>query len=686
MGIEKQGSKGGNYVGGLLHMFDWNAKSRKKLFSSKESSPEKHKKKKWLDRNLTTTRLQMLDDEEFASGSSTKESSEYSYTSSLANSDSYTCKAPNVYAKLMGLDSLPISNILEPNSTLLSDCESVTSFCYKSKNLEYFRDTEPEYHKVAQRPIKKFQTEIVPPKSAKSTPITRHNLLPPVKSSSSVPPKDAAQIMEAAARIFEPDEKTNMPLASSTSVHLKARDSKEKVRTAIKKSLTSEPSAVKNLKGHSTNKSWNDSLDSKNKGKSISLALQAKANVQKRSSKETNELDTSKVSASRAEMSTLKKASTRNGTIVLRQNNQKQNCTADSKQSTPLDSGLQCGRKARKGDCSSARERNSSKLVGASKLASRAKDDDNKTQLSKNVSRKERPPDVGNCYRLEKNRDAENGNVVDSSGAGNVVSFTFAAPMTRQGDGSVRAAPSKRILLGSDGIGCPKKFSSPGHNNVRGGDTLSTFLGNMCLMGSDVLGENKSICTTFQFQDNISSTPTVTKRQETTLTSPYCNKPKSWEFAYIKELLSNIEPMFSDSALGKGSEIMKPHLFHRLENRKGHYLNARQNISRRLMFDCVNECLEMTCGKHFKGGYKLWAKGIWTLRRMDRLAEDVYKQISGWSTMGHLMVDQIVGNDMSSKNGTWLEYEVESFELGMQIESRVLISLIDEVVDDILVL
>lgn len=39
MGIEKQGSKGGNYVGGFLQMFDWNAKSRKKLFSSKSEVP-----------------------------------------------------------------------------------------------------------------------------------------------------------------------------------------------------------------------------------------------------------------------------------------------------------------------------------------------------------------------------------------------------------------------------------------------------------------------------------------------------------------------------------------------------------------------------------------------------------------------------------------------------------------------
>ena len=42
MGAQKHGSKGGSgggYVGGFLNLFDWNAKSRKKLFSSKSESP-----------------------------------------------------------------------------------------------------------------------------------------------------------------------------------------------------------------------------------------------------------------------------------------------------------------------------------------------------------------------------------------------------------------------------------------------------------------------------------------------------------------------------------------------------------------------------------------------------------------------------------------------------------------------
>lgn len=44
MGAEKHYAKsGGGYVGGLLQLFDWNAKSRKKLFSSKSTVSGKSK-------------------------------------------------------------------------------------------------------------------------------------------------------------------------------------------------------------------------------------------------------------------------------------------------------------------------------------------------------------------------------------------------------------------------------------------------------------------------------------------------------------------------------------------------------------------------------------------------------------------------------------------------------------------
>lgn len=39
MGVEKEGTKNGGYVGGFLHLFDWTSKPRKKLFASKSDLP-----------------------------------------------------------------------------------------------------------------------------------------------------------------------------------------------------------------------------------------------------------------------------------------------------------------------------------------------------------------------------------------------------------------------------------------------------------------------------------------------------------------------------------------------------------------------------------------------------------------------------------------------------------------------
>ncbi|KAL0433953.1 UNVERIFIED_CONTAM: hypothetical protein Slati_2729600 [Sesamum latifolium] len=905
MGIEKQGSKGGNYVGGFLQMFDWNAKSRKKLFSSKSDIPglsegslllinvEQSKQKKRCDGNLPTTRLQMLDEDESAAGSSVKGSSDYSCASSVIDEDFCGTKAPSVVARLMGLDSLPKSNMREAYSTPLFDSQSLRDSYYRTKGLEYCQDqimhsgslqdvsirndTEPKYPNVKHRPIEKFQTEILPPKSAKSIPITHHKLLSPIKSGSFIPSKDAAHIMEAAARIIEPgpqtSTKTKLPPVGS-SVPLRVRDLKEKVQASGKQSKLFEGSqrktesrVIKNLSGHSMNRSWNGSADAasvrvtqdseessvsvKSKGKSISLALQAKANVQKReglnvngsrslvSQKEPTELSPGQLfkSQSTTQKSMLKKQSSQNGSSVLRQNNQKQNCIVD-RGKLPSKCSLK-GAKTLNGEPSSARQRSSSKLASTSKVSSRklgseVKDEKREalSSSSERLTRKKRSID-GN-YHSEKSQAAhnmgvdKNGKAVQSSAimdrqsswdqdngtAGtDVISFTFTAPMTRSGSGSGRStepgenykvfssgSQSKRALLSLDGSSA-SKFSFIGHN-IRGGDALSTLLeqklkelaqkvefsqqklgmishdsvpGQMAIMSSTTQDANQTQdgmqtdnqvvledmntsdsnisqarklldcrlpspvsvlehssfadswnssdsadsnstgggkqCSSVQAQevldtyslkmflpvegdaelsDSASSTSigTVAKRQETTLTLNDNGKPGRWELHYVKEILCSIELMFKDYALGRAREIINPHLFDQLGSWNRH-LNDGGVISRtnqRVLFDCVSECLELRCRKYVSGGCTLWVKGLSTVRRKERLAEEVYKEISGWSGVGDAMIDELVDKDMSSQYGRWLDFDTEAFELGIQIESRILNSLIDEVVADMLVL
>ncbi|XP_047960310.1 uncharacterized protein LOC125205430 [Salvia hispanica] len=509
MGIENQCSKGGNYIGGFLQMFDWNAKSRKKLFSSKSEVTEKSKQKKRCDGNSPRTHLAMMEMDEKAAVSSVGGSSDQSCASSLVDEDFYGTKAPGVVARLMGLDSLPKSSMSEPYSTPLFSSSSLRDAYYQTKNREYPQESrlqglynrnemELKYPRVTHKPVEKFQTETLPPKSAKSIPITHHKLLSPIKSANSIPPKDAAHIMEAAARIIETGPSrlsttAKLPPVGASSVPLRVRGLKEKAEAAQKPSKIFEGSrrkAESSLRGNSMVKSGNRSVDAvpirvmpdsdgtssngvKSNGKTISLALQAKANVQKRvglslngnknivSQKVLCELSPNHTlksqsttcspnhplksqsttlspnhplksqsttlspnhplnSQSTTQKSTAKKQSMQNGSSVLQQNNQKQNCIVDrGKLSSKCNSK---GGKTPSEESLSTRQRNSSKVsstsrVNSRKLSSEVKDDKREALPSckERVTSKKRS--VDGSYHLGKNQAVQNLQM-DRSGKG----------------------------------------------------------------------------------------------------------------------------------------------------------------------------------------------------------------------------------------------------------------------------
>ncbi|CAA2989142.1 Hypothetical predicted protein [Olea europaea subsp. europaea] len=847
------------------------------------------KQKKICDGNLPMTQLDTLYDDLMAARSSIKGSSDYSCASSVADEDLCGTKSPGVVGRLMGLDSLPKSNILDSYSTPLFDTRSPPDVHCHPKNLKCFQDyetmhsssshefparkvLEPKYQKLITMPIEKFQTETLPPKSAKSIPVTHNKLLPPIKSANVIPPTNAAHIKEAAARIIEPGYQATAKAKKvrSSSIPLRVQDLKEKVQEPGKPSKRSkasekpsESSAVY-LKGQPRTKSWSESVDSKSlriltdseecysgvksTGKSISLALQAKANVQKRAGIKVsgsrnlmgeNEYTSAPLFQSQPSMqkSMLKKPST-HGSRVFRQNNQKQNCVAERGKSPPVKpfaSDSQGGGKALSGDSSSARKKNLSKLPETSKVGSRrssfeGKNDRNEVSYSSSekISRKKRSTDGD--YQYEINQAAHNKMIdrnrkmiqscslvdgpiscdKDNRRKGtDVVSFTFTAPMTQSIPGSESSTEvgdkCKKTLVSSDGLNV-SKFSFPGHNILQG-DALSTLLerklkeltrvvefplhrkemasssystpSTMLHDGKTKDGIHKSnlvsqcdssfsadlrgfktrnqrrgvneetdhqgrrvseaknlldpwlpspvsVLELSSFAESCSSLDTVDSNSTTgsrqcssvqaqevlgtyslkkfipsegdaelsdsassiSLPVTNCGKSTEWELIYVKEVLCNIEMMFKDYAIDQAREIINPNLFYQLESQKG-MLNGNDlvpRISRRLLFDCVNEFLESKCRVYVGWGSKIWEKGVSAIRGKETLAQEMYSEILGWSSMRDYMIDELVDKDMSSRYGRWLDFEIEAFELGIEIEDRILNSLLDEVVADVLML
>jgi hypothetical protein len=193
-----------------------------------------------------------------------------------------------------------------------------------------------------------------------------------------------------------------------------------------------------------------------------------------------------------------------------------------------------------------------------------------------------------------------------------------------------------------------------------------------------------------ELSDSASSTSTRTmmKKQNSTFSAMKFGRSSStWELDYVKEILCNVELMYMDFSLGRVREVVNSHLFNQLESRKGGFkIDDESRIERKVIFDCVSECLDLRCRSYVGGGYKMWIKGFEMVRRKDWLAKDVYKEILGWKGMRDSMVDELVDKDMSSQYGKWLDldYEIDAYDFGEEVADQIFNSLVDDVVYEML--
>lgn len=186
-------------------------------------------------------------------------------------------------------------------------------------------------------------------------------------------------------------------------------------------------------------------------------------------------------------------------------------------------------------------------------------------------------------------------------------------------------------------------------------------------------------------------------------TLPACIEDQELEF--VRKIICNAELMSEDVALLSEEDrpdfLVDPNLFDRLEVQEsstdGHlpyglknscYNSAFRKVqgswhNRKLLFDCVKECLCSQYSSRYKGGYRTWIKGpAWVTS--DKLAKDVFEEIKRWRIMAFGMLDEIVEKDMSTPIGKWTDFEREMFEMGVEVERNIFTVLVDEVVNDLL--
>lgn len=165
-------------------------------------------------------------------------------------------------------------------------------------------------------------------------------------------------------------------------------------------------------------------------------------------------------------------------------------------------------------------------------------------------------------------------------------------------------------------------------------------------------------------------------------------KSSKWEVDYITEILNHSDLSVEDIVFGRINKAITPNLYDQLENRRtGCDENSEEdfNLGRQVLFDYVGENMELKGERLLSGSCKSWSKWEMLFRRKGCLAEDLYREISSLTSMSELMVDELVDKDMSSWHGKWVDFETEAFEEGVEIEERILTSLVDELVADLLI-
>ena len=161
----------------------------------------------------------------------------------------------------------------------------------------------------------------------------------------------------------------------------------------------------------------------------------------------------------------------------------------------------------------------------------------------------------------------------------------------------------------------------------------------------------------------------------------------NWELEYVRDILDNAELSSEDFELGQAGKVIASNLFDQLEYQgNGSEINEEENVKlgRKVLFDCVTECLNLRYSHILVGSCKAWAKWVTLCGRKVLLAEEFYKEILGWKNMEDFMLDELVDKDMSTQYGRWIDFDIEAFEESVEIEKGILTSLVDELVSDML--
>ncbi|KAF2599001.1 hypothetical protein F2Q68_00012178, partial [Brassica cretica] len=683
--------------GGFLNLFDWPGKSRKKkLFSSGSLElSEEPSKTKQNAHNLFKPSLNEVD-EIGKNWNYNSRSDSSCCASSVTRDDGQGTRAPSVVARLMGLESLPVPNVKEPVLDPFFFRHSLNTNKWNAyENLGYV-NLRSDYDD-RNRPVERFQSETFPPRSAKPISVAKNRLLSPIRSPGLfVPSRNPVYVMEAASRMIEPSPRmvTGTRFSSpsdspSTSVPMRIRDLREKLKAAKKVSSRQVSSNntfnEKRASTSVTTKSSPDGLKSKARPPHVSAA-QAKAS--------TTPLRVIRNSPSHKEKAEPKKRIVKSG--LKQKNEQKQNC----KDNQRLVSKVSVER-------GSISKQSGLRSEPAGKNASLS------LSRKKTLPRSKKPPNGMQECGIKRGESVIKCNIASDGGL-------HSGKDDRKKEVDVITSPVKGLSsdsLSSTQVTDQDTDSAASFDMFVGGNPLKLRELTSKLESSSsccLTQEESSRCSAKDGVNGMfsssSESESISDKQKlqmmhaeehevSTVTEPddlrsSCSKGFSdcrqttkrldWEVEYICEIIGSDQLMVKEFALGMDTDILPASLFKELEGCGEPEAAAAAKLKRKTLFDFVNKSLAVKCEQMFRGSCRgiLWREGI-LFEHRDWLAEELNREIHGLKKMREMMMDELVEKEMSSLKGSWLDFERETYEEGVDIEGEMVSTLVDDLVNEL---
>lgn len=170
---------------------------------------------------------------------------------------------------------------------------------------------------------------------------------------------------------------------------------------------------------------------------------------------------------------------------------------------------------------------------------------------------------------------------------------------------------------------------------------------------------------------------------------------KGSKLTHAKEVILNTDMVFGNAAaLQRGGFSISLFVLNELETLAS--VMAAKNFSsgsddttkggkehKGFIFDCVIEYLDSRFSRYSNSGFNVWM-GLPLRMKTEMLIGDIVEEVGRWTELAGLSPDELIYYEMSHSLGKWIDFELEAFETGAEIEVEILQALIDELVIDTL--